>query len=187
MPAGERRVSSRAADRWGTSTAGEGGAGEGGAASGASVGSHGRERGSGTVLAVGLAGVLFTLLVAAVTLLGVVAATHRAAAAADLAALAGAQALAEAQTIAGAQALTGEPALTGEQTLAGGQAAAACHRADVIARAHEAVLVECSPRGAEVRIRVQVPLGYGPPGLPTFARGAARAGPSPVGPGEAMP
>lgn len=127
------------------------------------------ERGSGTVLAVGLAGVLCTLLVAGVTLLGVVAAAHRAAAAADLAALAGAQSLAGAQP------------LPGTRPVAGGRAVDGCGRARAIARAHDADVVGCTRRGEEIWVRVTVPVGWAPPGVPRVAQASARAGPAPGG------
>jgi len=113
-----------------------------------------RERGSGTVLAVGLALALLFLLAGTVLLVQAQVAGSRAATAADLAALAGADV---ARGLA-----AGDP----------------CQVAlDVVAR-HGARLVSCTVEGlpgtmVEVRTAITVP------GIPWQAAGRARAGPPP--------
>lgn len=110
-----------------------------------------RDRGSATVLAVGLVGALASLGVAAVVLAGAVIASHRARSAADLAALAGAS-----------RVLRGEPA---EQ---------ACMVATAVARDNEARLLRCEAEGSSLRVVVAVRPAI--PGLGS-ATARARAGP----------
>ncbi|MHA7261764.1 Rv3654c family TadE-like protein [Arthrobacter sp. TMN-37] len=118
-----------------------------------------RERGSGTVLAAGLAAVLILILAALVLLVQAAVGGARAAAAADLAALAGADA---------ARGLRdGEPCGVARET---------AHR-------HRAELVHCSrsgPGGVIITVRTSVET----PGVLPAASGAARAGPPPqrIGP-----
>ncbi len=115
-----------------------------------------RERGSGTVLALGFIMVLCTVLLAGVALSGAVVAAHRAAAAADLAALAGAQ------------------------TLSGGsEATQACVRAATIAGAQAAEVLGCRVRGEEVEVKVSVQLPWAQALIRETAVARARAGPAP--------
>lgn len=99
-----------------------------------------RDRGSGTVLAVGLVGVLATLLVAGLLVAAVALAGQRARTAADLAALA----------VAG-------------RALEGADTGTACASGGRVAEMHEAVLVSCALRAgvqglprAAVEVRVEV-------------------------------
>ena len=120
---------------------------------------HGRhERGSGTVLAVGLIGVLLTCLVGGLAVASAVHASQRARAAADLAALAGAAAF--------------------QRGLSEGTA---CHAALRLAAANGAVLRECRVADdLSVTVQVAVPVGHRLPGtLGGPARAEARAGPAP--------
>jgi secretion/DNA translocation related TadE-like protein len=114
------------------------------------------ERGSGTVVMVGVVAVLFLLTVAGVAVASAVLAMHRARAAADLAALSGAVALAQ-----------GEPS------------SSACGAAAVMAARNEAALLACTI-GADgsvlVRTSTQVTLGL--PGQSRAAAASARAGPT---------
>lgn len=107
------------------------------------------ESGSGSVLAVGICGVVAVLLVAALILCSAVIASHRARSAADLAALAAASA-------------------PGQE----------CAQARRIAGLHGAELGECVVDGADVEITVTVrPAGAAARWGPAGAR--ARAGPEP--------
>lgn len=116
-----------------------------------------RERGSGSVLALAGVGAIAVLLAAALQLAGVVAAAHRARAAADLGALAGAEAV---------QAGAGQ----------GAACAAAARIAEANGAAQEGCLVAVD---GSVFVTTEESL---PPGLATFAggtvRGTARAGPA---------
>jgi secretion/DNA translocation related TadE-like protein len=117
-----------------------------------------RERGSGSVLALAGVGVLAMVLAAGLQLAAVVAAAHRAHAAADLGALAGAEAV-----------------------QSGAGQVAACAAAARIAEANGAAQAGCRLAvDGSVLVTTEEPL---PPGLATFAgdtvRGIARAGPSP--------
>ncbi|MEP7161524.1 MAG: Rv3654c family TadE-like protein, partial [Dermatophilaceae bacterium] len=115
------------------------------------------ERGSGTVLALGLMVVLCAVLLAGVALCGAVVAAHRAAAAADLAALAGAQ------------------------TLSGGSdVTQACVRAATIAGAQAAEVMGCQVRGEEVEVKVSVRVPWAQALIRQPAVARARAGPAPV-------
>jgi secretion/DNA translocation related TadE-like protein len=112
------------------------------------------ERGSATVWVVALAGLLAALGAAGVLVGVAVAGRHRATGAADLAALAGA-----------ARAVVGDPA--------------ACSAAARVAAANGAELELCTTlAGAEVEVRVRIPVRLGPLGV-IDARGHARAGPAP--------
>jgi secretion/DNA translocation related TadE-like protein len=112
------------------------------------------ERGSATVWVVALAGLLAALGAAAVLVAAAVTGRHRATSAADLAALAGA-----------ARSVVGDPA--------------ACSAAGRIAAANGAELETCALLpGAEVEVRVRVPVRLGPLGV-ADARARARAGPAP--------
>lgn len=109
-----------------------------------------RERGSATVLALGVIAVLILLLGGALTVARVVRSAGQAAAAADMAALAGARLL---------------------QT---SSAAVACAEAARSANGNEAVLVSCVAQGQDLLVQVSVTTGL--PGTgPAVAR--ARAGP----------
>lgn len=116
----------------------------------------GRDRGSATVLVLGIVGVLLTLTIAAMTLLAVVCATHRAASAADLGALAGALHLSMGE----------DPGV-------------ACERARVLVAANGARLATCSVAADEVLIEVCARIPATMPGLPEEAQARARAGPAP--------
>ena len=115
------------------------------------------ERGSATVVMLGVIAVVLTMTVCGLMLASAVLASHRARAAADLGALAAAGVL-----------IRGEPS------------AAACQCAFRVASANHAELQSCSTLGAEVRLSVDVPAGVKALGVAT-AR--SRAGPGPVGPG----
>ena len=113
------------------------------------------ERGSGTLLVVGVmavVGVVATMAIVAAVYLVV---GHRARGAADLAALSGAAAYAEG----------GDP----------------CPAAGRLARANDARLVRCDRVGDEVdyvvSVTVEVEVGLQVPGLPRALRGRAHAGP----------
>ena len=110
---------------------------------------RGRDRGSGTVLAVTLTGVVLTVTLAALVLGSAVVASHRARLAADLAALAGAG---QAQTAAGA--------------------GAACGEAGRVAALNGATLRSCSVEGGDVLLVVSVSAG-----LTGQATARSRAGP----------
>jgi secretion/DNA translocation related TadE-like protein len=110
----------------------------------------GDQRGSATVLAVVVSGVLATTFVVAAVIGGALVGQRRAATAADLAALAGASALQQAQP--------------------------ACTVARRLARANDATLTSCTVDGDEVRVgtAVRVPLWRG---RSLTVESAARAGP----------
>ena len=110
-----------------------------------------RERGSATVLALGLIGALASLGVAALVLGSAVIASQRARAAADLAALAGAS-----------------------QVLRGAPAGQACHAAARVARTNGGHVTSCTVDGSSLRVVVGVPADA--PGLGS-ATARARAGP----------
>jgi secretion/DNA translocation related TadE-like protein len=113
-----------------------------------------RDRGAGTVLAVGLVAVVLVLAAALAVLTQAATARHRAEAAADLAALAAADAL--------LGRADGDP----------------CARAARTAAANGARLASCAPRaGAVVRVVVEV-RPQGPAGALGPARAVARAGPA---------
>ncbi|WP_366526287.1 Rv3654c family TadE-like protein [Mycobacterium sp.] len=105
------------------------------------------DRGSATVVAVAMVGVLLGVTGAGAYLGSVVVARHRAQAAADLAALAGAARL---------------PA----------GAAAACSRAAAVARQMRADDTQCAVQGLDVVVTVEVAVAFA-----GAARAAARAGP----------
>ncbi|CCH76676.1 conserved exported hypothetical protein [Nostocoides japonicum T1-X7] len=115
------------------------------------------ERGSATVLVVGVLAVL-VVVGSAATLVAVAAtATHRAATAADLAALAGAVALRDL-----------------------GSADRACAAAGRLAERNGGVLVSCSAATDEsVTVRCSVPTGLSGAGFPASVVREARAGPAP--------
>ena len=117
------------------------------------------ERGSATVLAVGLIAVMLTVTVAALVVLGAIRSLHAARASADLAALAGAGHLQQ----------QGDPA-------------AACREAERIAARQQATVVACEVGAGEVvTVTTSVGIPLRPPGVPESARGRARAGPVPTG------
>ncbi|MCZ2401796.1 flp pilus-assembly TadE/G-like family protein [Paenarthrobacter sp. Z7-10] len=115
----------------------------------------GRERGSGTVLAVGVICVLLSMLAALLLITQAAVAASRAATAADLAALAGADAARDL--------ISGEP----------------CTVAASVVAQHRAALVSCIVGGHErdivdISTRVDLPPPWG------AAKGHARAGPPPM-------
>lgn len=114
----------------------------------------GRERGSGSVLVLGVAAVTLVVLVAAVSLAGTVRARHVAESAADLAALAAAVAL--------------------EQ---GVPPAVACARAADVARPQGATVV-CRTDGADALVEARAPVPSAVAALGGAAAARARAGPS---------
>jgi hypothetical protein len=141
------------------------------------------DRGAGTVLALGLIGLLAAATIATATLGRVMVARHRASAAADLAALAVAAALVDAS-------VTGGPVSTGAQPAAVAGApgdaspSAPCRRGAHVATVNGARLTRCEAGEAgEVRVLVQVSTGVA---LPPFgvATAQARAGPAWPAPGE---
>ena len=113
------------------------------------------ERGSGTLLMVGVLAVVGVVSMAVVVAAVYLVVGHRASGAADLAALSGAAAYAE-----------GRPP---------------CAAAARIARANDAGLVRCDQVGDEVdyvvSVTVEVPVGLRVPGLPRALSGRAHAGP----------
>ncbi len=111
----------------------------------------GRERGSGTVLAVASVGALLICLVGGLAVVAAVRAAHTARAAADLSALAAA-------------------ALVQHGT----SAPAACARAGQVAAANDGALRSCAV-DAEGRVTVEVSTEVDTP-LPALALGSARAG-----------
>jgi secretion/DNA translocation related TadE-like protein len=114
--------------------------------------SHRRDRGSATVLAVGVVAVLLMLTASGLLLLSAVVASHRARAAADLAALAGAAAL-----------VRGPPGTT------------ACGSAWQVARANGGHLAQCHVLGEALEVTVEVTPW---PDRLGRATAVARAGPS---------
>lgn len=115
------------------------------------------ERGSSTVLAVGLIAVLLTVTMAALAVLGAVRAAHVARSVSDLAALAG--------------------AIEYQQSP---DAAAACAEATRVASLHDVRLLSCDVSGGgavTVTTSAPIPLRLGGLG-PDHAEGRARAGPS---------
>ena len=119
-------------------------------ASGLKRGSPG-DRGSATVVMLGVIAAVLTLMVSGLLLAGAVLASHRARAAADLAALAAAGVL-----------MRGHPA------------GLACESAAQVAAANHGRLQQCIASGTEVRLSVAVPAGVRGLGVAT-AR--SRAGP----------
>ncbi len=116
------------------------------------------DRGSATVLAVGLIAVLLTVTVAALVVLGAIRSLHVARASADLAALAGAGHLQE----------EGDPG-------------AACREAERIAARQHATVDACAVGAGEVvTVTTSVGIPLRPPGVPESAQGRARAGPVPT-------
>ena len=113
------------------------------------------ERGSATVVMLGVIASVLMLTISGLLLASAVLASHRARAAADLAALAAAGVL-----------MRGEPAL------------AACQSAAQVAEANHGRVQRCIASGTEVRLSVAVPAGVKGVGVAT-AR--ARAGPGPSG------
>ena len=116
------------------------------------------ERGSATVLALGVVGAVLVLLAGGVAVGGAVRAAHQAQASADLASLAAAVALQQ-----------------------GAAPEAACRRAAEMAGANGADVRACSPAADEsisVRVSVDLPDPLG--GLPGSATATARAGPAAV-------
>ena len=113
------------------------------------------ERGSGTLLAVGVMAVVGVVATTAVLAAVYLVAGHRAHGAADLAALSGAAAYAEGR----------DP----------------CRAAARLARANDARLVRCERVGDDVdyvvSVTVEVEAGLAVPGLPRALRGRAHAGP----------
>lgn len=113
------------------------------------------ERGSATVVMLGVIGTVLMLTICGLLLAGAVLASHRARTAADLAALAAAGVL-----------------------MRGAPAAAACASAARLATINHAGLQECVVSGTEVRLTVGVRAGVRGVGVAT-AR--SRAGPGPSG------
>lgn len=113
------------------------------------------DRGSGTVVAVGLIGLVASLLVVAVLLAAAVLAVHRARGAADLAAIGAARTV-----------------------LLGGDQGRACREAAALVEANNADMESCSVRGDDVSVEASVPL---PAALRTLghsrAHARAKAGP----------
>ena len=107
------------------------------------------ERGSVSVVLIGVIGAITVLLAAVMVLAGVVRDTHRARNAADLSALAGANRLAQGEAVA-----------------------AACTAAGQLAGANDAELTGCQVSGLDVRVTVRIPTRFG------YASGSARAGPA---------
>ncbi len=126
----------------------------------------GPEAGSGSVLAVALAGLLVAVTVSALWLASAMVCAHRARAAADLAALAGA--------VAAAQDGAGRAGPAGRWT-----GDAACRAARRTAAANGAALTTCVvSAGGTVLVSVAVDLMVPIPGAPGHAAAAARAGPA---------
>jgi len=113
------------------------------------------ERGSATVVMLGVIAAVLMLTISGLFLASAVLASHRARAAADLAALASAGVL-----------MRGEPP------------AAACHSAAQVAAANHGRVQGCIAVGTEVRLTIAVRAGMKGLGVAT-AR--SRAGPAPVG------
>lgn len=115
------------------------------------------DRGSSTVLALGVIAVMLSLMVAGLAVLSAVHAAHVARSSADLAALAGAIEYQERST-----------------------RGAACAEARRIARGHGARLVSCGVAGrGVVTVTTSVPIAHRLVGVgPTHAEGRARAGPT---------
>ncbi|MBO3130657.1 Rv3654c family TadE-like protein [Dermatophilus congolensis] len=113
-----------------------------------------RDRGSGTVLVLGIVGLVITVFLAWVVVGAAVIASHRATAAADLAAVGAAKSL-----------------------VLGGSGADACRRGRSIAQKNDARLSSCRVSGKEVAVTAVVNLSGS---LPRFgfyqARAEARAG-----------
>ncbi|MGI8457115.1 MAG: Rv3654c family TadE-like protein [Propionibacteriaceae bacterium] len=130
----------------------------------------GSERGTGTVLAVGLMVCCLVLLVVGATIGGYLVAGHRARSAADLAALAGAAAYRSA---------TSGSAGSGSAGI--GSGTHGCPAATVVARANGARLVDCDVVGDSgdfvITVGTEVDVGRRVPGLPAVMRGRALAGP----------
>lgn len=101
-----------------------------------------RDRGSGSVLALGAVALMVFLTVGVLWITAAVEASHRARLAADLAALAGAEAV--------------RPALTGS-----GSRTAGCDRAASVARSNGAELRRCSVHGPDVEVVVAVRVRWG--------------------------
>lgn len=118
------------------------------------------ERGSSTVMALGIIAVLLTVTVGALAVLGAMRAAHLARSAADLAALAG--------------------AVVYQQVL---DDSAACAESERIARRHDAQVVTCEVgAGGEVTVTTSVRITPRVAGVgPDRAEGRARAGPAPQG------
>ncbi|MDO4900552.1 Rv3654c family TadE-like protein [Actinomyces sp.] len=112
----------------------------------------GTERGSGTVMVLGIIAVVLSLALGATGLIQAQAAAGRARSAADLAALAGATALTSVFAPA-------DPCATAQQ----------------VARANGAELADCTVDGEDVTVTVAVPTRI--LGIPRRAGAAARAGP----------
>jgi secretion/DNA translocation related TadE-like protein len=132
-------------------------------------GATARDRGSGTVLVLGLIGVVVVLIGVVTTVGTVVVARHRAESAADLAALAAAGATSTGTVAAGVD----DVSSTG------------CSRAAAVAFAAGALLTSCSRLAdGSVVVQVGVVIGARPasPGGALIARARARAG---VGPSTA--
>lgn len=113
------------------------------------------ERGSGTLLMVGVLAVVGVVAMAAMVAAAYLVAGHRAHGAADLAALSGAAAYAEGRS--------------------------PCPAAAQLARANDARLTRCDRVGDDVdyvvSVTVEVQVGLRVPGLPPALRGRAHAGP----------
>ncbi len=112
---------------------------------------HPRDRGAASVLVIGVVAAILLLTVGALTLAGVVAASHRARLAADLAAIAAAMEL---------QASRDE--------------GSACERGATIAASNAAYLKACGTEGLDVTITVEVTA----PRWPAPATARAKAGPA---------
>ena len=139
------------------------------------------ERGSGTVLAVALSGMLVSVTVASLWLVSATVCVHRARAAADLAALAAVTAARQgAAGSAGPHGSLGSAGSAGATTAEGGPCSAARRTAasngaeltGCVAAADETVLVS-------VRVALMAPI----PGVPDHALASSRAGPGDGPPG----
>ena len=117
-----------------------------------------RERGSATVVMLGVIAMVLVVTVAGLMLASAVLASHRARAAADLSALAAAGLL-----------IAGKPPV------------AACERAAQVASANHGRVQSCHAVGTEVRLSVAVPASLRGLGVATAK---SRAGPAPGGPAD---
>lgn len=133
------------------------------------------DRGSGTVLALGLVALLLMLLTAAAALGSAVLASERARTAADSAAIAGASAVNRLPGQAHARPAVGPLPGSVPGPLPASVPTDACSTAGRFARLNHAELVRCAVAGADVSVLVRVRPGF--PGLgPAIA--TARAGPA---------
>lgn len=121
------------------------------------------QRGSATVVMLGVIGSVLVLTISGLMLASAVLASHRARAAADLGALAAAGVL-----------------------MRGGPAVAACQSASQVAEKNHALVRQCVASGTEVRLKVSVVAGVTGLGMAT-ARSRAGPGPSTASGKEPLP